>query len=90
MVWLGRPLQVMDIQANFDRLRELGELYVAREQIFGLKETEWPVLDSIHKIFEPTAKLWELCASFSRELPDWRDGPFKEIDAEQVAAKVEE
>lgn len=82
--------QVLDIQASLQNLRAQADKYRAREQIFSLKETEWPVLDAIQKEFEPTAKLWELCASFTRELPDWRDGPFKEVKAELVAAKVDE
>jgi len=85
-----RALQVLDIQQTHANLKELAELYQSREAIFGLKETEWPILDQISKVFDPTAKLWELCASFSRDRPDWQDGPFKEIDAEMVAAKVDE
>jgi dynein heavy chain len=73
-----------------DRLRnaaELGELYQAREEIFGMTpRTEYPQIEVITKRFEPYNTLWKFCGEFARALPEWMDGPFSAIDAETLAS----
>lgn len=61
----------------------------AREDIFQLPHTEHPLLSDIKREFEPIAALWRVATSCSRQLPDWMDGPFTEIDAEAVANDVD-
>eukprot|EP00882_Tetradesmus_deserticola_P032601 GHRQ01037092.1.p1 GENE.GHRQ01037092.1~~GHRQ01037092.1.p1 ORF type:complete len:100 (-),score=24.15 GHRQ01037092.1:342-641(-) len=61
----------------------------AREDIFKLARTEYPLLADITRAFEPTASMWRMSGLFSRQLPDWMDGPFSEIDAEAVSADVD-
>ena len=82
--------QVLDIHGMLEEHGKRSELYQSREEIFQLKQTDWPQKEAIYKNFEPNSKLWELCAAFSREVPEWRDGPLEEVDAEQVQARVEE
>jgi dynein heavy chain len=64
-------------------------LVQAREDIFQLAHTEHPLLAAIRREFEPIAALWRMATVCSRQLPDWLDGPFTEIDAEAVAAGVD-
>lgn len=61
----------------------------AREDIFKMPRTEYPLLADIDRSFEPTATLWRMAGQLSRNLPDWMDGPFPEIDAEAVSADID-
>lgn len=61
----------------------------AREDIFQLPHTEQPLLLEVRRAFEPIAGLWRMATACSRQLPDWMDGPFNDIDAEAVAADVD-
>ena len=61
----------------------------AREDIFKMPRTEYPLLADITRSFEPTATLWRMAGQLSRNLPEWMDGPFPEIDAEAVSADVD-
>ena len=79
-----RLSMVLDTEARLQRMTEMAELYQAREEIFGLPRTEYPQIEVIQKAFEPYASLWRFCSEFARSLPEWMDGPFTEIDAEQV------
>lgn len=67
----------------------LFSLLQAREDIFKLQRTEYPLLADISRAFEPTASMWRMAGLFTRQLPDWMDGPFTEIDAEAVSADVD-
>jgi dynein heavy chain len=46
--------------------------------------TEYPQLEAIMKAFEPYGNMWKMCAEFSRNLPEWMDGPFTALDPENV------
>lgn len=80
---------VTDIDAKIQRCAELAELYASREAIFGLNTTEYPLLATVQKNFEPVRNLWLTCADFSRNLPEWMDGPFPALDPERVATDSE-
>ncbi|KAF6265404.1 dynein heavy chain 6 [Scenedesmus sp. NREL 46B-D3] len=84
-----RLVGVQDIEAKLEELGKRAELYQAREGIFKLPRTEYPLLADISRAFEPTASMWRMAGLFSRQLPDWMDGPFTEIDAEAVSADVD-
>lgn len=66
-----------------------GVLLQACEDIFELPHTEHALLADIRRDFEPISALWRMATVCSRQLPDWMDGPFNEIDAETVAADVD-
>jgi dynein heavy chain len=61
----------------------------AREDIFQLPHSQYPLLAEVQRALEPVAALWRLAAACIRQLPDWTDGPFTDIDAEAVAADVD-
>uniref|UniRef100_A0A383V949 AAA+ ATPase domain-containing protein n=1 Tax=Tetradesmus obliquus TaxID=3088 RepID=A0A383V949_TETOB len=84
-----RLVGVQDIEAKLEELGKRAELYQAREDIFKLQRTEYPLLADISRAFEPTASMWRMAGLFTRQLPDWMDGPFTEIDAEAVSADVD-
>lgn len=54
-----------------------------------MSRTEYPVLAEIKHAVEPTATLWRMAGQLSRNLPDWMDGPFTEMDATTIAADVD-
>ena len=47
------------------------------------------MLADVKRELEPIAALWRMATVCSRQLPDWMDGPFTEIDAEAMAADVD-
>lgn len=67
----------------------MAELYQSREVIFGLPHTELPMLEQLRKKLEPSANLWRMCGEFVQAVPEWRDGPFTSINAEQMAAECD-
>ncbi|KAK9829119.1 hypothetical protein WJX72_004004 [[Myrmecia] bisecta] len=75
-----------DTEARLAKYSELVDLYLARERIFGMPPSEYPILAEVQKALEPYSALWSMCSDFMRCLPDWMDGPFTDIDAEAVAA----
>ncbi|GFR44543.1 hypothetical protein Agub_g5814 [Astrephomene gubernaculifera] len=84
-----RMATVLDIESRLNSYQDLADLYGNREEIFGLPRSEYPVLEEIRKVFQPSSDLWRIASEFMRSLPEWLDGPFPEIDAETVAADVD-
>ncbi len=37
-------------------------------------------------MLDPYLQLWTMCGEITHHLPDWMDGPFTDINAEQVSA----
>ena len=85
-----RATSALVLRERLDALRARCSLCASREGIFGLAITPWPVLDRVVKQFGPSEQLWQLGLSLSQELPEWRDGPLHELDAEAIAARVDE
>ena len=84
-----RLAYVTDIEQKLKEAQELAEVYQSREAIFEMPETEYPNLAKIAKTFTPYGTLWKGCAEFMRALPDWTDGPFTELDTDQITADTD-
>ena len=84
-----RYAYVLDIETKLKKSVELSELYMKREGVLGLPLTEHPRLDSVAKIFEPNVILWKYCAEYTRNLPEWMDGPFTHLDPDQISTDVD-
>ncbi|MEW5317509.1 MAG: hypothetical protein WDW38_008798 [Sanguina aurantia] len=84
-----RLASVLDMEGRLRACRGCVELYQSREAIFLLPPTDHPVCDVIDKMLEPYASLWRTASELGRSLPEWMDGPFPEIDAEQMASEVD-
>nr|AML30858.1 axonemal inner arm dynein heavy chain 2 [Marsilea vestita] len=80
---------VLEIETKLRKLTALGELYNNREQILGLLPTEYPQFDQMSKEFEQYGILWHVCGDFMHALPQWVDGPFNQINAEEVVSSVD-
>jgi hypothetical protein len=76
-------------QATCDPRMDWVHAMQAREDIFQLPHTEQALLPDIKRALEPFSALWRMAADCSRQLPDWMDGPFNEINAEAVATDVD-
>ena len=51
--------------------------------------TEYPQIDLIGKEFEQYGILWHVCGDFMHSLPQWMDGPFNLIHADEVVSNVD-
>jgi dynein heavy chain len=84
-----RLATVQEFESRIEALQQSVDLYQSREDIFGLPKTEYPRLGEVSHMLEPYASLWRCCAEFTRALPEWMDGPFPEINAENMATDVD-
>lgn len=58
-------------------------------QIFGQLPTEHPAIERMEKDFENHILLWHTANDFFRALPQWMDGPFTLIDAEELQSNMD-
>eukprot|EP00794_Sanderia_malayensis_P008808 gene8808-9750_t len=87
-----------EMNRNVEKLDELDVLLgQAREELFALNEEEellewepsqFPLLQGIIAYKEPYDKLWKTALSFHTKHEIWLNGPFLDIDAEQVEDDV--
>lgn len=84
-----RLLAAQDIEDKLKLYAQLAELYASRADIFGTPKVEYPQIETIGKRFEPYNTMWRFCGEFSRSLPQWMDGPFNAIDAEELASECD-
>ena len=84
-----RVATVSDIESKLKNAQKLAEIYRTHEAIFGMPEKDLPQLERIVRTFEPYCTLWKICGDFSNHLPEWTDGPFTELDPENLASNVE-
>ena len=68
------------------RCHEKSDLYRSREELFGFALTTYPQLTEMQQLFDPYNLLWRMCGEFLQMVPDWRDGPFPNINASQVVS----
>lgn len=47
---------------------------------------EYPQIDKVGKQFEPYNTMWRFCGEFARSLPQWMEGPFNAINADELAS----
>ncbi|KAH7297912.1 hypothetical protein KP509_25G018200 [Ceratopteris richardii] len=84
-----RLAYVLEIEAKLQKCGSLGDLYNNREQILGLVPTEYPQVEALGKEFEQYGLVWHICCDFMHFLPQWMDGPFSAINAEELVSNVE-
>jgi dynein heavy chain len=68
--------------------KELAQLYVSREELFGWPPTSYPQLDDMSRALEPYLSLWSTARAFSHAYPSWMEGPFVELVPEDVERDV--
>jgi hypothetical protein len=71
------------------RCQKQADTYRSGEELFGFNLTTFPLLEQVQQQFEPWHMLWRICGEFLQVLPDWKDGPFPNIDAALVAASCD-
>lgn len=59
-----------------------------RERLFGFEVSKFDTLQTIQLDLEPFALLWLTSMDFKLALPDWKYGPFLQIDADDTRAKM--
>jgi dynein heavy chain len=59
-----------------------------RERLFGFEVSKFEMLQTIQLDLEPFSLLWLTSMDFKLALPDWKFGPFLQINAEDVQAKM--
>ncbi|BBM97612.1 dynein axonemal heavy chain [Marchantia polymorpha subsp. ruderalis] len=84
-----RTVYLGEIEEKLKQCFEKQELFNSREAIFDLMITEFPELDALNAEFENCALIWHTAWDFLKVLPAWMDGPFSNLDAEEVQNNVE-
>lgn len=64
--------------------QERALLYKSRESLFGWETSDYPQLLELFKAIKPHQTLWSTAAAFSRAYPQWLQGPFLELNADQA------
>ena len=77
------------IKGNLAKADDDARLYNARESLFGKPVTDYALLKDIVKKFEPYGNMWESVDSWLKQHKAWLEGPFSELDAEQVEASAQ-
>ena len=85
-----RLIAVEGIDAKLLELKQHGEVFAHREELFDRPVTLYPALNSLSREWEPYANLWRVCAEFGRFHPEWTNGPFTSLDPEFVNQSVEQ
>eukprot|EP00741_Cyanophora_paradoxa_P008927 tig00000142_g8641.t1 len=76
---------VVNLKGELDKALARAALYASREKLFGVSLiTEYPTLNTLLDDFEPVHSLWTTALEFCKAMPIWFDGPFIELNAEQV------
>eukprot|EP01028_Stygiella_incarcerata_P004265 TRINITY_DN1920_c0_g2_i1.p1 TRINITY_DN1920_c0_g2~~TRINITY_DN1920_c0_g2_i1.p1 ORF type:complete len:4143 (+),score=1128.32 TRINITY_DN1920_c0_g2_i1:148-12576(+) len=89
---------VSAIEDVFDRIEAMTEkitkaierskLYNSRELLFEWPETPYPQITDMVKRFEPFKEMWRTAHEVLREYPEWMDGQFILLDAEELESNV--
>ena len=56
--------------------------------LFGVPTTQYSHIKEITQNFEPYQQLWTIVYNSSQEYPTWEDGPFQNLDPEDIDLKV--
>lgn len=84
-----RMQAVYDVEERLARAQQQADLFSAREEIFGAKQTEMPEIAAAAKAFEASAFLWRTASELAAQLPMWMDGPFGALNPDQIASDVD-
>ena len=80
--------QVKKLQAELKDAEQKKLLFNKRESILGSPMTDYSQLGKIVKTFEPFANLWTTAANWKQWQADWNDGPFVDLDPEEMEKEL--
>ncbi|CAM6109105.1 unnamed protein product [Calypogeia fissa] len=87
--WEERFVFCQEIEDKLKKYLDLADLYNTREEILGLFVIEYTQVEQLEREFELYGMLWHTCHDFLRAHPLWMDGPFQEIDGEQMVQSMD-
>ncbi|KAL2642110.1 hypothetical protein R1flu_009697 [Riccia fluitans] len=87
--WEERIIYCQEIEDKLQRYLDLATLYNSREEILGSFVTEYTQIDQMERLFELHGMLWHTCNDFLRAWPGWMDGPFQDIDGEEMVTNMD-
>ncbi|KAG6554406.1 hypothetical protein Mapa_004323 [Marchantia paleacea] len=87
--WEERIIYCQEMEDKLKRYLDLASLYNSREEILGLFVTEYALIEQLEKLFELHGMLWHTCNDFLRIWPAWMDGPFQDINGEEMVSSME-
>jgi dynein heavy chain len=82
-------MYVTNIQSKISEAEEATRTFNSREVLFGQEVTKYDQVAQIKKSFEPYAFLWTTAASWTKKEKLWKDGPFINLEGEQLEKEVE-
>lgn len=80
--------QVQTIHQQLTKAEETTQLYNSRERLFGKELTDYSKLQSMKETFQPFYQFWTTAANWYSWYEQWMNGPFKNVDPEQVDKNV--
>lgn len=73
-----------NLEAARDELQQLNE----EEVLFGWEQSEFPQVNQMFTLKEPYDKLWNTAWTFTQRNDAWINGPFKELNSEDIDQEV--
>ena len=81
--------RVKTLEVNLAEAQEKARLFNSRETLFEADLTDYEDLSRVVKMFEPFAGLWQTANDWTNLFASWVDGPFVNLEAEEMEKLVE-
>ncbi|CAD5122382.1 DgyrCDS10813 [Dimorphilus gyrociliatus] len=78
------------LQENLDAAKLEMEQVNTEEELLGWEQTEYIQLPAMVKAKEPYEKLWNTTYLFHKKQEEWLNGPFKQLNAEDIESEVQD
>ena len=79
---------VRELEGAITEFKGKGEVINRREVIFGWQATDFIQLTQYNRDIEPFSQLWLTASDTSVMLDSWMNGPFRDLDAENMAKQL--
>jgi dynein heavy chain len=79
---------VRRLRTSLSQAEEKARVFNSREALFNATMTEYTELSEVTKIFEPFFDLWDCAEKWLSNKESWTDGPFLNLDPENVENSV--
>ena len=73
-----------DLKNSLNNAKELAAVINSREALFAWPITQFDSLKKCTVLFEPYLDLWTITQDFTQMHAIWTEGPFVELDADEV------
>ncbi|GIQ85993.1 hypothetical protein KIPB_007761, partial [Kipferlia bialata] len=79
----------LTIRQGYERLKSDIATFNEDEIHLTWEPSSWGIMGALDKQFEPFESLWTIGSAFMGGLPTWLEGPFIQLDAEEIRTNIE-